>query len=110
MNRRLQSDSNVREQVVPGTSQFTEIKLVRLAQVRATTGLSKTSIYEKIKNDAFPPPVPIGKRAVAWIESEIQQWATDQIMAARSAGNYPVPKRMPVSYSVGRTDLLKRSA
>lgn len=60
-----------------------EITFLRLPQVKATTGLSKTSIYEKIKANAFPLPVPIGKRAVGWVASEIRQWAENQVAAAR---------------------------
>jgi|GEM_PF-1002332 len=61
-----------------------EVIFLRLPQVKAATGLSKTSIYEKIKENTFPSPVPIGKRTVGWVEFEIKQWAIDQVMAARS--------------------------
>lgn len=64
-------------------TQNEEIIFLRLPQVKAATGLSKTSIYEKIKCNAFPLPIPIGKRAVGWIASEIKQWAANQVLAAR---------------------------
>ncbi|SDF02339.1 helix-turn-helix transcriptional regulator [Terriglobus roseus] len=54
-------------------------RFLRLPQVTDTVGLSKTSIYEMIKREAFPSPVPIGKRAVGWIEEEIRGWAEEQI-------------------------------
>jgi prophage regulatory protein len=70
-----------------------EITFLRLPQVKATTGLSKTTIYEKIKDNAFPCPVLISKRAVAWVESEVRQWAASQI-SARVVGARLPPKRV----------------
>jgi prophage regulatory protein len=61
-----------------------EIIFLRLPDVKAITGLSKTTIYEMIKEEAFPHPVPIGKRAVGWIEAEVKQWAAKQVAFARS--------------------------
>ena len=48
--------------------------LLRLPKVKITSGLSRSSIYENIKNGSFPAPIKIGKRAVAWRESDIQKW------------------------------------
>ena len=70
-----------------------EITFLRLPQVKATTGLSKTTIYEKIKENAFPCPVLISKRAVAWVESEVRQWAASQV-SARVVGARLPPKRV----------------
>ena len=41
-------------------------KFLRLRQVIEATGRSRSSIYEAIKEGTFPPPIPIGARAVAW--------------------------------------------
>lgn len=60
-----------------------DITFLRLPQVKATTGLSKTSIYERIKENSFPLPVPLGKRAVGWVASEVRQWAANQVSSAR---------------------------
>lgn len=54
-------------------------KLVRLPSVKEQTGLSRSSIYAKIANGSFPSAVPIGKRAVAWVEEEVQDWIQAQI-------------------------------
>jgi len=71
-----------------------DIIFLRLPQVKATTGLSKTSIYEKIKENAFPSPVPIGKRAVGWVASEITQWAANQVARAREERRHLELRRM----------------
>lgn len=62
-----------------------EVMFMRLPEVKAVTGLGKTSIYELIRDKDFPPPVRLSSRAVAWIRSEIRQWALDRVNASRSA-------------------------
>ncbi len=47
------------------------IKLIRLPDVLSLTGICRSSLYSKIKKGLFVPPVQIGARSVAWIESEV---------------------------------------
>jgi prophage regulatory protein len=58
-------------------------QLLRLPQVKATTGLSKSTIYARIAEGTFPKQIPIGPRLVVWVESDIQNWITEQVSAAR---------------------------
>ena len=58
-------------------------KLLRLPQVKSTTGLSKSSIYARISEGTFPKQIPLGPRLVVWVESDIQNWITEQVAAAR---------------------------
>jgi len=58
-------------------------KLLRLPQVKATTGLSKSTIYSRIAEGTFPKQIPLGPRLVVWVESDIQNWITEQVSAAR---------------------------
>jgi prophage regulatory protein len=58
-------------------------KLLRLPQVKATTGLSKSTIYSRIAEGTFPKQIPIGPRLVVWVESDIQNWIAEQVAAAR---------------------------
>ena len=74
-----------------------DVTFLRLPEVKAVTGLSKTTIYERIREADFPSPVPIGKRAVGWIESEIKQWAANRVLASRSVLGLNVGKRPPHS-------------
>ena len=62
-----------------------ELSFLRLPDVKAFTGLSKTSIYARIREKTFPAPIRLGPRSVAWVRSEIQQWAADRVYASRSA-------------------------
>ena len=58
-------------------------KLLRLHEVKATTGLSKSSIYARISDGTFPKQIPLGPRLVVWVESDIQNWISEQVSAAR---------------------------
>ena len=49
-------------------------RMLRRPEVQDRTGKSRSAIYLAIKNGTFPRPVPIGARAVAWRESDIQRW------------------------------------
>jgi prophage regulatory protein len=58
-------------------------KLLRLPQVKASTGLSKSTIYARIAEGTFPKQIPLGPRLVVWVESDIQNWIAVQVSAAR---------------------------
>jgi prophage regulatory protein len=62
-----------------------DVSFLRLPEVKAVTGLSKTSLYALIREESFPAPVRLGPRAVAWVRSEIRQWAAERVHASRSA-------------------------
>jgi predicted DNA-binding transcriptional regulator AlpA len=61
-----------------------DVSFLRLPEVKAVTGLSKTSIYELVRSKSFPAPVRLGPRAVAWVRSEVRQWALERVHASRS--------------------------
>ena len=58
-------------------------KLLRLPQVKFITGLSKSSIYARISEGTFPKQIALGPRLVVWVESDIQNWISEQVAAAR---------------------------
>ena len=49
-------------------------RMLRLPEVETTSGLKRSTIYKKIKEAAFPPPVKLTERSSASRESEIQEW------------------------------------
>ena len=55
------------------------IKLIRLKNVIDTTGLARSTIYKYIDKGIFPKAVTLGGRAVAWVESEVQEWILERI-------------------------------
>lgn len=62
-----------------------DLVLLRLPEVKAITGLSKSTLYVLIQEKSFPAPVRVGARAVAWVRSEVKQWAAERVHASRSA-------------------------
>lgn len=62
-----------------GTPTIPAYTLLRLPQVKALTGLSRTAIYRRISIGDFPAPVKLGERASAWPEHEIAAWCSDRI-------------------------------
>lgn len=62
-----------------------EERFIRLAEVLATCGKSRSSIYEGIKEGTFPAPVKLKGRSSAWLKSEILHW-----MQACVAARHPV--------------------
>lgn len=58
-------------------------KILRLPDVKACTGLSRSSIYLRISEGTFPKPVALGDRAVGWVEAEVIGWVNQRIKTAR---------------------------
>ncbi len=57
--------------------------ILRLPDVKRSTGLSRSTIYLRITQGTFPKPVSLGGRAVGWLEAEVQQWLQRRIEASR---------------------------
>jgi prophage regulatory protein len=72
-----------------------EVSFLRLPDVKLVTGLSKSSLYALIRSNSFPAPVRLGPRTVAWVRSEIMQWAAERVLTSRSTTLNPDRKRMP---------------
>jgi prophage regulatory protein len=54
-------------------------RILRLREVVQRTGLPISSSYEAMRVNAFPGSVPIGLRAVGWVEDEIEAWIAARI-------------------------------
>ena len=59
---------------------------LRLLEVLARTGLSRSTIYVRLDQGCFPRPVSLGARAVGWIEAEVDEWIRERIEKSRGAG------------------------
>ncbi len=55
--------------------------LLRLPMVMRITGLARSTIYKLIAQDQFPVPIRLSKRAVAWLQSEIDGWVSSRVRA-----------------------------
>jgi prophage regulatory protein len=72
----------------------TALTIIRRKQVEARTGLSRSSIYARLRHNpkrpsdydpSFPKPISVGAKAVGWIEAEIDAWLTAQVEKSRKA-------------------------
>ena len=59
------------------------VRFLRLPEVLARTGLSRSTIYVRLDQGRFPRPVSLGGRAVGWIEAEVDEWIRQWIKASR---------------------------
>lgn len=68
------------------------LTIIRRKQLEARTGLSRSSIYAKMRpnpkrpgdfDPTFPTPVSVGAKAVGWVESEVDAWLAARIAASR---------------------------
>lgn len=74
----------------------TALTILRRKQVEARTGLSRSGIYARLRQNpkrpgdydpTFPKPISVGAKAVGWIEAEIDAWLTAQVEKSRKAAS-----------------------
>ena len=49
-------------------------RLLSRTEVETQTRLSRSTIYRQMEQGLFPRPIRVGVRAVAWWESDINDW------------------------------------
>lgn len=64
---------------VPIVSSVAAPSFLRLPAVKSRTGLSRSSIYAMMSEGKFPSQVPLGKRAIGFVESEIDEWISQRV-------------------------------
>lgn len=57
--------------------------LIRLSEVQRRTGYSKAWIYRLMGQGKFPLSIKIGSRAIAFVESEVNDWINQRIEESR---------------------------
>ncbi|EGR0938025.1 AlpA family transcriptional regulator [Vibrio cholerae] len=65
------------------------MRFLRLKEVMSLTGLGRSTIYKFMADDTdFPKSVPLGGRAVAWVESEIEEWMESRLSMRDNQESY----------------------
>jgi prophage regulatory protein len=59
-------------------------RILRLPEVVTRIGLSRATIYKRIKEGGFPRQVHLGLRSAGWLESEIDNWIAKRVDARRT--------------------------
>ena len=60
-----------------------EHQIIRLKDVIALTGLSRSTIYLRMVQGKFPKKINLGSRAVGWISSDVNEWIEERIRESR---------------------------
>lgn len=61
-------------------------RILRLRSVLERTGLSRSTLYRKVSDGAFPKPVQISARCVGWRESAVIAWLNNPMFYDASTG------------------------
>lgn len=61
----------------------TPTRILRQPEVLARTGLSKSTIYQLIKEKQFKAPIKLGARSVGWLSSDVDEFLAERIKASR---------------------------
>lgn len=48
--------------------------ILRLNEVLRRTGLSRSTLYNRISRNEFPHQISLGGRAIGWLEREVDGW------------------------------------
>ena len=49
-------------------------RILRQPAVTDRIGMSRTTLWRRIREGEFPVPVRLGKNAVGWLESDVENW------------------------------------
>jgi len=61
-------------------------QILKLTEVKLTTGLSGSTIYRLISQGDFPKQIKLSERSSGWLQSEVEQWLNERISASRNGG------------------------
>lgn len=70
-------------QSAPAHVQQLQTTLIRRKEVERLTALSRSRIYDLMKQGLFPKPVALGSMSDAWLEIEIREWIASRIADSR---------------------------
>ena len=54
-------------------------RLIRMNEVVKRTGLSRSVVYDRMREGTFPRALKLSERCIAWPESRVQKWIDDFI-------------------------------
>ena len=62
------------------------LRMMKRKEVQYVTGLSRSSLYAKVKAGSFPAQIALSTRSVCWLEHEVQEWLKNRVAASRQGG------------------------
>lgn len=88
-------------------------RILRLPDILAVTGLSRSTIYQQMEAGLFPRQVALGVKAVGWRENEVNFWIetrTCEVTDKKTVGQRKEGFNDYYLYKVDRLELSARSA
>lgn len=61
----------------PESSHQPQQTFIRLRQLSARVGLSRSTIYKRMSEGTFPESCKLGPRTTAWLVEDIEAWESD---------------------------------
>ena len=58
-------------------------RFLRWPEVKERVGFSRSQAHLLIKQGRFPAPHKLGVRASAWLESSIDEWISERVLASQ---------------------------
>ena len=55
-------------------------RIMRIDEVKATTGMSRSTIYNMAQEGTFPKPIKLGGHSSGWIDQEVYGWIKQRIL------------------------------
>ena len=69
-----------------------ENQMLRAPEVMARTGLSRVTIWRRVRAGTFPAPVELGANSIGWPATEISAWLESRLRRTYSAETAPAPE------------------
>ncbi len=66
--------------------------MLRVPAVMAHTGLSRTTIWRRVRAGTFPPPTELGQNSIGWPEPAISSWLSSRPRRTYGAEATPEPE------------------
>ena len=67
--------------LLESTLRLSTTKFLRRTSVQEITGLSRSTLYDLMAKGTFPRPIPVGAKAVRWVDTEVHAWMAAKISA-----------------------------
>ena len=66
--------------------------MLRPPEVMKRTGLSRTTLWRRVRAGTFPAPYQLGANSIGWPESEIATWLESRPRHTYGAETAPAPE------------------
>lgn len=55
------------------------MQIIRVNDVMKITGVSRTTLWRRVRDKGFPPPIKLGPTSVGWVLDEVENWLRERM-------------------------------